>query len=551
MKFSCSLALAAFIAQAHAEDPIAGYMTGSSVVDHGNIDYDQAGLEAAIGAKTEDAFADGLAVYTSGGGSKAVGSLTLGASLTAAIAKNTVMSGRGVGGGVVTATAYSDFPVGATSIELKYSAGTCQGLPVVAPNTDGCFEPSGTVTDGQIELSYTVTNIYKRTLKGFSTAVESKMSKETHANYFKDYYGVYDYADRIVQAAIAGEDTTLAEGTGSDFSTMGFIGREQVIKKCVAYMNVFMYAMHEFESAVGKCVPGVLFDQYNAIHAWDEGVAFYVGGKEGVDGAGDGKLVYALGDKRGVNFGTMDGDVSKVNSEFIRLSNRGNVELNLGDCDAAEATMNEIFDIIYIPLIQGSLKYAYKGTDEKGKAEGTAFMHAVVGRVHAASPAAATEIHDQLQAEGTFDAEKVKAAFESVYDDLGITCEQVGELLEDTGVAYEGMEACKTKCTDKPGKNSKFTVPSTGLVMTCGDLTGVDAASRDFFCSVGGADSCPLTCSGACKCSDDAAAETNGTTCAGIAAMRTKKRKKFCKKDGARDTCPKSCKGWCAVDPLA
>merc|ERR1719148_346261 len=203
---------------------------GSAVVDHGAMDVDQAGLESAIGDKTEDAFAAGLAVYTSGGGSKAVGSLTLASALTADVAKNTVMVGTGVGGGVVTGTVYSDTAAGATEIELKYDASTCQELPADEPNTDGCF-----ASDGTNVLAYTAaTNVFKRTLKGFSTAVESKMSEETHANYFKDYYGVYDYADQIVQAAFAGTATEMTGGN-FDFSAIGFIGREQVIKKCVAY----------------------------------------------------------------------------------------------------------------------------------------------------------------------------------------------------------------------------------------------------------------------------------------------------------------------------
>jgi len=87
--------------------------------------------------------------------------------------------------------------------------------------------------------------------------------------------------------------------------------------------------------------------------------------------------------------------------------------------------------------------------------------------------------------------------------------------------------------------------------VTCGDLTAVDEATREFMCSAGGDVTCPLTCSGACDCTDDPAATTNGKTCTEIAAMGNKKRKSFCKKDGAKDVCPKSCKGWCAIDPFA
>ena len=96
------------------------------------------------------------------------------------------------------------------------------------------------MTDGTNELSYTAaTNIYKRTLKGFSTAVESKMSEEPHANYFKDYYGVYDYANVLAQAAFAGTATSMADGN-SDFSAIGFIGRERKSNVAGISFNIYI-----------------------------------------------------------------------------------------------------------------------------------------------------------------------------------------------------------------------------------------------------------------------------------------------------------------------
>lgn len=89
------------------------------------------------------------------------------------------------------------------------------------------FVEEGEVTDGATTLSYTSSdNAAKRTLRGFSTAVESKMSAETHANYFKEYFGVYDYADKIVEAAFEGTATSMTNGN-VDFTEFGFDGRER------------------------------------------------------------------------------------------------------------------------------------------------------------------------------------------------------------------------------------------------------------------------------------------------------------------------------------
>ena len=89
------------------------------------------------------------------------------------------------------------------------------------------FKESGEVTDGTTTYAYTsVDNAAKRTLRGFSTAVESKMSEERHAKYFKEYFGVYDYADKIVEAAFNGTATSMTNGN-VDFTDIGFDGRER------------------------------------------------------------------------------------------------------------------------------------------------------------------------------------------------------------------------------------------------------------------------------------------------------------------------------------
>lgn len=447
--------------------PIVGYVPGSSVVDHGNMDLDQSAMEAAIALKTEDGYAAGKAVYEAGGNSKAIATVTLDS--PGSFAKSTPLCGSTVGGGIASVTVYADTSE-STTLQVKYvDFLVCQvgGLGSDIQNTDGCLASTGTLSDGTNTYAYsTVINSNERTLQGFSLSVESKMSEEKHAIYNKDYYGVWDYADRWVMNAFHGTSTNALQNFQADFDLYGDDGRVEGIKKGTAYMNVFLYAIHEWEAAIVKCVPGAPFQQTSAIHAWDEGVAFYAGNLEGPDGSGSGKLIYALADKRCANFCTcgVDGDecegTSKVNIELTNLFNKGRDVINSGDCDAAAAIKDTIADIMYVPLVQGTLRYAYFksiGAPQKAQAEGATFAAAVLARVHAADPSAAQKIASEMKiSQSTADVREVKSAFESVYDTMNINCALVGGLTNsDTGEYFVGMEPC-VSTEDSPQWRSSF-----------------------------------------------------------------------------------------------
>merc|ERR1719422_2072016 len=108
-----------------------------------------------------------------------------------------------------------------------------------------------------------------------------------------------------------------SDGT-MDFSGKSNEMRIECIKKGTAYMNAYMYAIREFEDAIDDCNAGCsngFVDTtqedcnsltMNAVHAWDEGVAFYTGSREGVaeGGSSDGVLSYRLAEKRCKNFKT-------------------------------------------------------------------------------------------------------------------------------------------------------------------------------------------------------------------------------------------------------
>ena len=137
-----------------------------------------------------------------------------------------------------------------------------------------------------------------RTLQGFSTAAEKKMTGQPHFEAYKAYYGAGDYGDQYVLAALDG--TGVWEGLPDE-------ARVQGVKKGTVYMNVFMYVIREFEDAMEDCKAGCIdCNEAPGVHAWDEGVAFYTGTLEGTAQGGNsaGKLAYRLAEKRCAGLGS-------------------------------------------------------------------------------------------------------------------------------------------------------------------------------------------------------------------------------------------------------
>merc|ERR1719460_3493090 len=252
-----------------------------------------------------------------------------------------------------------------------------------------------------------------------------------------------------------------------------------------------MYAIREFEDAIDDCT--VCTANCNAfsandagpVHAWDEGVAFYTGSLEGAAPGGNsaaGKLAYRLAEKRCANFGTCTGTggISQVNHELFKaggLFAQGRDLLLAGDCAAVRPVVNDIVSIMTVPLVQGTLRYAWKtgqidaadnklaDQSAKNSAEGSTFAAAVLPLVHACDVAAAKVVSDNMKfgaavydkttgnfASGTKpDTAAVKAALESTYSCLGISCASVGSLLSSDKVTPEsGMEGCDLIAGYKP-----------------------------------------------------------------------------------------------------
>ena len=288
---------------------------------------------------------------------------------------------------------------------------------------------------------------------------------------FYDYYGDFDYADKWVTAALAGTDMSFSSGKHGPnaFSTLGDAARKEAVKKGTAYMNVWMYAVREFEDAIDDCSTCTaecndFSVNSGSVHAWDEGVAFYTGTLEGtaLGGSSGGKLVYRLAEKRCANFGTCGfaGDATsgtaKVNLDLFPLFAEGARLLERGECSAVRPVVDSIVSLMTVPLVQGSLRYAYKigevpsDRSQKNAAEGAVFAASVLPMVYYCNPASALVIESNqkfgLYDAGTYpDFAAVKLAFEETYACLGITCDQVGALQSSDGTLLaSGTAACAT-----------------------------------------------------------------------------------------------------------
>lgn len=249
-------------------------------------------------------------------------------------------------------------------------------------------------------------------------------------------------------------------------------------------MAIYMYVIREFYDAIGDCKNNCIDCNDDPVHAWDEGVAFYSGSMEGSDGRGEGKLLHQLADKRCVNFntcgptgGSTEG-ISKVNYDLFAEFAQGQFNLLQGNCAGAMTNLDKILTRMPIPLIQGTLRYAYKtdltynaavGREEKSMAEGAVFAAAVLPVLHACSADAAKTVADNMRVGATStDFSAVKSAFESQYACMKVTCADVGGLYDTAARGYYQDAAPCVDSSNSPASSNNNKGLAIGLGVTAG-----------------------------------------------------------------------------------
>jgi len=408
-------------AQAAPSAVMVGYTPGSDVTQHSLIDLDQKEMEVHLKKSPAD-FPAAKKIYELGANSGAYAEFTV-AALPAAVAKGDTVTQAGN----TAATGYvkSSAAAGATTLKVTYTS-TCKMGGASSPITTGCFASTGNLNVG---VPSALTNKY-RTLAGFSTAAQGKMTGQEFYDPYKAYYVNGDYAHQYVMAALDGKSSLAGKPE---------VSRVECAKKGSAYMNVWMYVIREMEDAIEDCTSGCINCNDDPVHAWDEMVAFYAGSLEGTSGSTNGKLLYRLAEKRCANFGTCTGTNGKsaVNEGVVAQSILGKKALTEGRCADVPAIKKRIVQLMSVPLVQGALRYAYKvdklqGSD-KEIAEGAVFSAAILPRVAKCDSSAAKIISDNMKIDAAFsmlaDFAIVKQAFESTYVCMGITCADVGGLV--------------------------------------------------------------------------------------------------------------------------
>jgi len=170
---------------------------------------------------------------------------------------------------------------------------------------------------------------------------------------------------------------------------------------------------------------------------------------------------------------------SAVNAAIMEQFKFGQYKLLSGKCVDAIPIKRRIVELMTVPLVQGSLRYAYKvdksifkQSGSKEKAEGAAFSAAVLPRIAVCDPRAAKTIEDNMNLDSSSPMSAgyttVKQAFESTYKCLGITCEDVGGILTSTGDAYfESAEPCVTVTNEYVQPASQAETGVSLLVLIC------------------------------------------------------------------------------------
>lgn len=269
---------------------------------------------------------------------------------------------------------------------------------------------------------------------------------------FVEYYGSSDYADKWVTAALSGTSTGFSSSRGdANFAVLDNAGRREAVVKGTVFLSIFMYVIRELEDAIDDCKRGCDQEGCNddPVHALDEAVAFYTGSIHVTDGS-DGNLLFALAEKRCENFGTCESGEAAVNNRLFVLFNRMQNHLQQGVCDRAEHVKNEITALMYVPMIQGAMRYGYKSgvqddQSSKSESEGASFAAAVLPKIHKCNPADAQTIYDNMRVGQStpVDWPAVKRAFERNYRCMQITCADVGGQT-DGELYFEGAEPCSS-----------------------------------------------------------------------------------------------------------
>ena len=359
-----------------------------------------------------------------------------------------------------------------------------------SPITNGCLASKGglVVEDyGALNYHYDIDsdNQFRSSLYGFSENEAETMfrchDKCPFPEYekFYHYYGQLDYGAVWMTAALKGHSTSdggMSFQHGSeDFGQLSVSGRRGAVETAAVTMNVRTQVNRIMtEWAVDGCRKCSDKHCPEVLQGWDQAVAQYTGSMvqpilDQPHGYDSGILFYGLADELCQEFSTcgINGDdvegTSAINRNLMQQFQSGRIFLEKNICDMAELTYGQIVHLMAVPLIQGTLRSAYRlqhthQGDQEEKGRGVAFMASILPDLYSCSTSDADLVYDELNlSSGKIpDFEKIKAAFERNYMCLSVSCDDVGGLVDETGEAYvDGGNPCGYRRARQRGGSSR------------------------------------------------------------------------------------------------
>jgi len=439
------------------------YIPRSEVTDAAAVDLDVHAIKKELGKQNDEGWTNAMAIYRQGAFSKPIATLTLSKPLQDSISSGTRVTGMAMDGSDIVGKTVGKTAANDTNIRIAYDNDIMEtghthcsvgGNP--SPIIDGCLQSEGNVTIGNDETFHYTYNISEsnhndRTLIDLSKRAESRMWSCSHCPFedfekYYNYYGKFDYADRIIQYAFRGQEMELDHGN-MDFGYYSKYGMKEFIYKGISYLSIWMYTIRQLEQAVADCQKGEFLQ---AVHFWDEAVAMYTGSRgaqqqDGNDNNNHGDLMLHQADLRCQEFSTCgewsDSRTGKsyVNWHVFAHFADGQYNLLHNRCEHARQSKQEIVRLMTIPLIQATLRYAHiiaheTYFNEKHGAQASLYALSILPLVHDCSPQDADIVYSQLKSKNTANVDfgAVQKALENTYSCLNIQCSEIGGIWDET-----------------------------------------------------------------------------------------------------------------------
>ncbi|KAL3938264.1 MAG: hypothetical protein SGBAC_006787 [Bacillariaceae sp.] len=459
--FVSALAIFQILSIGDGYESIHSYTPMSLVTDSAAIDQDLHVIHLELQKETQRGWINGEKIYREGAFSKPVAKIQLISPLNEDVPVGTAVSGVDTGGFQVYGKLYKDAKAEERELVVQYHINevqanyvNCQVGGNPAPNVGGCFNATGNVTVNGADLPYDYDvynhNVNKRTIAMMSTDAEDKMWKCDHCPFpeykmFYNYFGEFNYADRILSHAFRGEQTYLKNGN-MDFGYYTEYALTEFLHKGMSYLNIWMYTIRQMEQALAECEDS---NYESGVHFWDEAVAYYSGSRSLIPNR-DGNLIWHQAMLRCDEFHTCGPNSDQrdeepyVNIEAFKHFNEGQLNIVNGKCKLARKNKERIVTMMLIPLIQGNLRYSHIIAHEdkfyeKHGAEATLYALATLPFVHDCDPNNAEIIYQNMKSKNTanVDFTAVKQAFEASYQCLNIKCSEIGGIWEKTLGTYK------------------------------------------------------------------------------------------------------------------